>query len=169
MLRSHLVHHGRFYAAALLGLIVWSATSRAASSLRPVIAGDVFFATYLVSTAMLALRATPDDMRRRASYEDEGILVIVLLTLGAIGFCLAAIFALLNDPERPAAARVVLTLARRLTQDSPLRVEWRAWVMGFDSRRASSSKGSCSLGSLGMRSILRTRCFLSMTWSRVST
>ena len=111
MLRSHLVHHGRFYAAALLGLIVWSATSRAASSLRPVIAGDVFFATYLVSTALLALRATPDDMRRRASYEDEGILVIVLLTLGAIGFCLAAIFALLNDPDPPAAARVVLTLA----------------------------------------------------------
>lgn len=111
MLKSHLVHHGRFYLAALLGLILWATTGRAASSLRPVIAGDAFFATYLVSTALLALRETPDDMRRRASYEDEGILVIVLLTLGAIGFCLAAILALLNDPEPAGAARVVLTIA----------------------------------------------------------
>ncbi len=111
MLKSHLMHHGRFYAAALLGLILWATTSRSASSLRAVIAGDAFFATYLVSTALLALRATPDDMRRRASYEDEGILVIVVLTLGAIGFCLAAIFGLLNDPEPASAARVALTLA----------------------------------------------------------
>lgn len=111
MLKSHFVHHDRFYVAALLGVVLWATTGRFASSLRPVIAGDAFFATYLVSTAVIALRATPDDMRRRASYEDEGILVIVVLTLGAIGFCLAAIFALLNDPEPPAAARVVLTLA----------------------------------------------------------
>ena len=109
-MKSHWKHHARFYVSALFGVIVWTATGRS-PALRPVLAGDAFFAFYLASTALLMLRATPDHLRRRASYEDEGILVIVLLTLGAIVFCLVAIFALLNETGPVAALRVVLTLA----------------------------------------------------------
>ena len=111
MLKPHLVHHGRFYGAALLGLLLYAATGGSAPSLRAVLAGDAFFAAYLVSTALHVARSTPDTIRRRASYEDEGILVIVVLTLGAIGFCLAAIFALLSDSAPASAWRVALTIA----------------------------------------------------------
>ncbi len=109
-MKSHWKHHARFYVSALFGVIVWAATG-STSALRPVLAGDGFFAFYLASTALLMLRATPDHLRQRASYEDEGILVVVLLTLGAIVFCLVAIFALLNESGPVAAGRVVPTLA----------------------------------------------------------
>ena len=109
-MKSHWKHHARFYVSAFFGVIVWAATGRTAA-LRPVLAGDAFFAFYLASTALLMLRATPDDMRRRASYEDEGIVLIVLLTLGAIAFWLVAIFALLNETGAVAAVRVVFTVA----------------------------------------------------------
>jgi uncharacterized membrane protein len=71
-------------------------------ALRLVVAGDCFFAIYLASTALLALRATPEDMRRRASYADEGMILIILLTLGAISLSLWAIFTLIGEAKGPA-------------------------------------------------------------------
>lgn len=79
-----------------------------APSLRLVLAGDAFFAVYLASSALFVLPATPEELRRRASYEDEGILVIIILTLAAISLCLAALFALLAETGTPGATRLVL-------------------------------------------------------------
>ena len=87
-------HHARFYLAALLGLLVWVAAPVLRPALRLVVAGDVLFASYLASTALMALRATPDTMRRRADYEDEGMILIIVLTLGAISVSLASVFTL---------------------------------------------------------------------------
>jgi uncharacterized membrane protein len=92
----------RFYAAGLLGLLAWAAgASMWQPALRGVIAGDAFFGAYLFSSWVTARGATPDSMRKRAEYEDEGVIAIILLTLSAIALCLVAIFALLNDPELP--------------------------------------------------------------------
>jgi uncharacterized membrane protein len=110
-LGGHVRHHARFYATALLGLAVWSILPGRAPSLRLVLAGDTFFAAYLASSALVGLPATPEDLRRRARYEDEGILVIIFLTLLAISLCLAALFALLAESGVPATPRLVLAVA----------------------------------------------------------
>jgi len=60
---------------------------------------------YLASTALLMLRATPDHLRQRATYEDEGS-PDRAATLGAIAFWLVALFALLNETGPVAAVRV---------------------------------------------------------------
>jgi uncharacterized membrane protein len=76
-------------------------------SLRLVVAGDAFFAAYLALSAWVAIGATTHDMRRAASYEDEGVLAILILTFFAVSLCVAAIFALLDhqhDPKAPLEA-----------------------------------------------------------------
>ncbi len=65
--REHVTHHARFYTSALLGVIVWAATGTLVPPVRLMVAGDGFFGVYLVLMAMLATRATLEDMRRRAS------------------------------------------------------------------------------------------------------
>jgi uncharacterized membrane protein len=73
-------------------------------SLRLVMAGDAFFAAYLVFSAWAAIGATTHHLRRAASNEDEGVLAILLLTFFAVSLCLAAIFALLDQQRDSKAA-----------------------------------------------------------------
>jgi uncharacterized membrane protein len=110
-LGGHARHHARFYAAAVLGACVWAAGGRFAPALRGVVAGDAFFAAYLVSTAATALREAPDALRRRARYEDEGILLILVLTIFALGLSLASIFALISEGGRAGGAHLALCIA----------------------------------------------------------
>ena len=70
-------------------------------SLQLIVAGDAFFAVYLASTALLAVRMTPHQLREHASYEDEGVAVILVLTIAAVTLCLSAIFALLDEMGHP--------------------------------------------------------------------
>ncbi|BBK32304.1 putative membrane protein [Stella humosa] len=107
----HFRHHGRFYAAGLCAIGVWAATGGLDPALRFVLAGDVLFGIYLLLTALFAVRATPDDIREKAEYEDEGIIVIVLLTLAAIGLSLGAIFSLLGRSGPVAPLDLTLSIA----------------------------------------------------------
>src|SRR5512132_1139609 len=97
--------------SALVGVTVWAATGTLARPVRLMVAGDGFFGVYLVLMAVLATRATSEDMRRRASFEDEGIILIVLITLTAISLSIGSIFALLNETERPDTLRLTLAIA----------------------------------------------------------
>ena len=97
---QHIRHHGRFYCAALAGLALWLATWTLHWPLPPLIGGDAFFLIYLALMVRFALQITPDGLRRRAGIEDEGIPLIVLLALGAIGMSLASIFGLLAGEWR---------------------------------------------------------------------
>ena len=106
-IRTHAVQHLRFYVALAIGLAAWVAGD-ALHPLRLLVAGDAFFLAYLASTAWHARRITPEALRARASYEDEGIAIIIAVTLGVIVFCLAAIFTLL---AAQAADRVELAIA----------------------------------------------------------
>lgn len=96
-IRSHWLHHSRFYLSVTLGVIVWIATVTFDERLRLVLAGDVFYAAYLVMAIVLAHKIRATELRRRAAVEDEGSLVIVLLTLAAIGFSLLSLFGVIQE------------------------------------------------------------------------
>lgn len=66
-------------------------------------AGDVFFIVYLFFLFRLAAKANLDTLRKRARSEDEGIVLIVGLTVGAIAFSFYSIFSILNGANTSAA------------------------------------------------------------------
>jgi len=74
------------------------------------VAGDVFFLVYLFQHAALVVRLDHEDLDRHASDEDEGILIIVLLTLAAISFNSVDIFSALNQSHLPSRLALVLAL-----------------------------------------------------------
>jgi uncharacterized membrane protein len=108
---QHIRHHGRFYSAALAGLALWLAAWALHWPLPPLIGGDAFFLIYLALMVRFALQITPDGLRRRAGIEDEGIPLIVLLALGAIGMSLASIFGLLAENGGPDPWKLSLAIA----------------------------------------------------------
>jgi uncharacterized membrane protein len=108
---QHLHHHRWFYAALLLAGIAWILTGMAMPRLRLFVAGDVFYLTYLVLMGALVLGATPDELRRRAAVDDEGMVFIAAITVVAIGFSLVSIFELLNQADKPDALRLGLSIA----------------------------------------------------------
>ncbi len=65
-------------------------------------AGDAFFLLYLCMGFVLAGGLTHSDLDQRASDEDEGILIVLILTLAAISLSTADIFTALNQKPAPA-------------------------------------------------------------------
>ena len=108
---SHIRHHGPFYVAIVAGVLVWIVAWRLGWAIPPVLGGDAFFIIYLAFVAAMRARMSPDDLRRHASEEDEGILVIVLLAVAAIVFSLVAIFALLNQGGQPGTWQLICAIA----------------------------------------------------------
>jgi len=107
---AHLRHHLRFYGAALLGVAVGLATHGIDPLIRLILASDGFFGLYLVLMSIMAARTTTAGMRARADFEDEGVILIVMITVAAIGVCIAAIFMLLGQGP-PDARRLLLSMA----------------------------------------------------------
>lgn len=105
----HVRHHVPFYASALFGVAIFLVAWRLAPELRWIAAGDGFFALYLVVAVVIAARATTADMRRRASYVDAGIALIMVITLAAIVLSLASILELLQ--QHPGPFHLVLAVA----------------------------------------------------------
>lgn len=110
ILARHLHQHARFYVGLGLGLAAWVVAGIVAPAYRLILAGDVFLAAYLLGMVTLAASATPDSLRRRASIEDEGMVLIVTLTVVAIAFCLGSLFMLLAEPGGPEAWKLSLGL-----------------------------------------------------------
>lgn len=65
-------------------------------------AGDIFFVVYLFFLFRLAAKANLDKLRLRARSEDEGIVLIMCLTVGAIAFSFYSIFSILNGANTTA-------------------------------------------------------------------
>lgn len=107
---GHVNRHVRFYLTAAIGVLVWVASVALSLPLQVPLAGNTFFILYLASMAFLARAATPAAFRRSAASEDEGILLIVVITLGAIGLSLGSIFELLNADQKPNTSRLVLAV-----------------------------------------------------------
>ena len=109
-MRAHIKRHLRFYASAAIGVVVWIMGGLFNLPLRYSMAGNAFFACYLVVMFGVARRATPSEIRRRAASRDEGIILIILITIAAIGLSLGSIFSLLNSPEKSNALHLLLSL-----------------------------------------------------------
>ncbi len=108
---GHFYHHGRFYWAVAIGAAVYAALSLTNGPAPVAAAGDAFFLTYLAASLSIVLRHTTDDLKRRAAQEDEGILVVVAITLVVIGFNLVGVFLALNKESHLDALSLTLYLA----------------------------------------------------------
>lgn len=106
---SLLHRHGRFLIAFGLGLAVGAAawTLSFAPVLALMAAADAVFLIYLFLTARIVGRTGPDDLRRHAEEEDEGLPIILLLAALAVLVSVTAIFLVLNAEETGFAARLV--------------------------------------------------------------
>ena len=107
---AQLRHHLRFYGAAVLGLGVYLLAPALPQGIRLIAAGDLFFATYLLTMAAMAMRLGAGDLEARAAREDEGIVVVVLIVLTIVGFCCAAVIAVLNQRQAPTAFPLALAV-----------------------------------------------------------
>ena len=111
---SHHFHrHLPFYVAILLGVMAWFGLGEVdgiGAPARLALAGDVFFAAYLASALFRMRGFSPDTIRRNAVNGDEGIFIIILITLGAVVLSLDAIFGLVNASDRSSPAILLLSL-----------------------------------------------------------
>lgn len=111
---GHLYHHGRFYGAVLFGAAVYAVSFSLHGPVPPAGAADAFFLCYLATALWHLLRSTPADLKRRAAREDEGILLVVAITLAIIAINVTAIFAALNGGRLAIASLALLLLAAPL-------------------------------------------------------
>jgi uncharacterized membrane protein len=99
--------HGRFLIAFALGLAAGLATW--ALSISPdfalLIGADAFFLIYITLTARIIGSTGPNDLRRHAEEEDEGVALILLLAALAVLVSVTAIFLVLNADASTLAAR----------------------------------------------------------------
>src|SRR5262245_58634898 len=107
---QHLRHHVTFYAAGIVAIACWLATPMLPQSMRMVVAGDVFFGTYLLAVARLVRGLDVERLRQRAKYEDEGIGVIILLTIAIISLSLGSVVIMLADKSSAGAIEIVLAV-----------------------------------------------------------
>ncbi len=91
-----LSRHGRFYLALACGI----ATALLARSLgfeAPLLAGgDVFYLVFLGLCLVMIARQKTGDLKRRAKTEDEGIVIVLLVTVATMAFFTDAVFTALN-------------------------------------------------------------------------
>jgi len=98
-LQRYLHHHWRFYLCLALGGTVYVLTASLAPQVRLLAGGDTFFAAYLLIMAVVAYRITPHELDKKADIEDEGIALVVILSLVMIGFCCFAIIMLFHHKQ----------------------------------------------------------------------
>lgn len=108
---SGIRHHVRFLIAVAAGAAAWPLATGLAPALRFVVAGDVFFLVYLALVMAMMIDTTPDALRERARQDDEGIVLIAVLTLVAIGFSMGAVLAVLNTGNGPDGLWLALAVA----------------------------------------------------------
>ena len=98
-----LKRHSRFFFAIVFGGIVAGLASLlfAAWQMQALLGANSFFIMYLGLSAHLAKSTTSQDLRRQAAADDEGIILIVLLAVGAVVVSLGVIVWVLNgqDPK----------------------------------------------------------------------
>ena len=81
------------------------------SPLPEAIAGDVFFLSFLIMSWRLIFYLTTTDLRRRAEIEDDGGIVVSLITIMAIGYASFAVFSALHGRGIESSFTLVVALA----------------------------------------------------------
>jgi uncharacterized membrane protein len=98
-----LTRHLRFYGALVAGGLAWVSAYRFGLDAAALAGGDIFYLVFLLLCALL-LGQTSADLKRRAKREDEGIVVVVLITLATMAFFATAVFLALNATRADALA-----------------------------------------------------------------
>lgn len=95
----------------LIGAASLFASRHLTSPLPEAIGGDAFFLSFLLMSWWLVFRLKASDLRRRADIEDEGGIVVSLITIGAIGYASLAVFETLHGKSLNSPLTVLLALA----------------------------------------------------------
>lgn len=103
--------HLRFYAAFGCGAVTLAVARALPVEQRFLLAGNLFFATYLVLTAGYLARATAEHLKEAAAGADEGLPLILIVTAAAVLVSLGAIFVLLGQKREPGPFGLTLALA----------------------------------------------------------
>lgn len=109
--RLHIRRHRWFYLALTCGAITWFASRRFSFHGQLAVAGDTFYFTYLVLIASLVMHVPTERFRDWLDDEDEGVFIIVLITLAAVAISLFSIFSLLNAGHKASSVFLALSLA----------------------------------------------------------
>ena len=120
--------HGRFLIAFALGvaagLAAWALS--VAPDFALLAAADVFFLAYLALTARIVGSTGPEELRRHAEEDDEGVALILLLAALAGGVSVIAIFLVLMCRSRRArCAGRFWCMAWRRSSTTPASWPWR--------------------------------------------
>lgn len=110
-MRAAFTRHVRFYAALACGLAAWGLAAALGLEWPLLAAGDVFYLVFLGFCLAQIAGQKPADLRRRARSEDEGIGVVVLITLATMAFFVVAVFAALHRKENGLALAPLLLAA----------------------------------------------------------
>jgi uncharacterized membrane protein len=103
-------HHWRFYVSLALGALVWVLTWSIQIPIHLAMAGNAFFGAYLVMMVGKVRHMTPLELRARSASADEGIILIVVITLAAIALSFQSIFSVLNAPGKLDTVHLALSL-----------------------------------------------------------
>lgn len=108
---AHLYHHSRFYAAVGLGVVVYVSFLLLHGPAPLSAAGDAFFLSYLAMGGWMLAHSTPENLKRRAAREDEGILIVVAITLVIIVVNVTGIFVAINRGTQLDGLSLMVVLA----------------------------------------------------------
>ena len=106
-LAAILGHHVRFFSAIACGGLAYAAARAVGVRVPALAAGDAFYAIFLVLCWVMIAGQTAKDLQQRAKSEDEGIVIVVLITVVTMGFFCAAVFEAIarkQDLDIPALA-----------------------------------------------------------------
>ena len=92
---ASLRHHGRFFTALICGCLAFGVARMLGWPAPALVAGDAFYAIFLILIVVMVARRKV-ELQQRAQSEDEGILIVFLLTLVTIGFFCVAVFEALS-------------------------------------------------------------------------
>src|ERR1700753_2580109 len=95
-LMSELARHGRFYSALICGALAYAVAVALKWSWPFLAAGDAFYIVFLALILVMLAGQSRADLKKRAKTEDEGIAIVVLITLVTIVYFCAAVFIALN-------------------------------------------------------------------------
>lgn len=101
--------HIRFYMALACGLAAWAICRLFDSDAALLAGGDIFYLVFLGFCIPLLGQKT-SDLKKRARNEDEGIAVVVLITLATMAFFCVAVFLALSKKHDVEILPLVLAI-----------------------------------------------------------
>ena len=107
-LMTLVLRHGRFYVALICGLATVLLCHLMGFDAPLLAGGDVFYLVFLALMLVMIGRQKKADLKKRAKSEDEGIVVVLLITLATMGFFCDAVFTALSKKHGLDIAPLVL-------------------------------------------------------------